>query len=326
MTSFLMVEILAQRAWYVVDVGLRLTAYIQMTGVLLIDKPVGPTSHDVVARMRQVTRERTIGHAGTLDPRATGLLVVLLGKATRLANLLGRHDKTYEAVLRLGWSTTTDDAAGERLDAPTGPLPSDDQLREALGTFTGRFEQLPPQHSAKKVDGYKAYELARREQQVPLKYVPVIVHSMELIERDNDLVRLTMNVGAGFYVRSLARDIGARLGCGAHLHSLRRTRSGSFTVEAATSLDDADRLGPLLEPRLIALADALPELPAVRITEGGLVRVRHGNPVGPQFAAGSWAPAGAGLTKIRLLDEAGILVALADLRGGQLHPSVVLAT
>jgi tRNA pseudouridine55 synthase len=244
--------------------------------------------------LRQVTRERSIGHAGTLDPRATGLLVLLLGKATRLATLLSGHDKTYDAVLRLGWSTTTDDAAGERLDEPAGPLPSDRELSQALATFTGSFEQMPPQYSAKKVDGHKAYDLARRDQQVNLKTARVTVRSLDLIEREGDLVRLTMTVGAG------------------------------FKVEAATSLDEADRLGPLLEPRLISLADALPELPAVRLSEGGLVRVRHGNPVGPQFVEGAWAPAGSGLTKIRLLDESGALIALADLRGGLLHPSVVL--
>lgn len=295
-----------------------------MTGVLLIDKPSGPTSHDVVARLRQVTRERSIGHAGTLDPRATGLLVMLLGKATRLATLLSGHDKTYEAVLRLGWSTTTDDAAGERVDGPAGPLPSDQELADALATFDGSFEQMPPQHSAKKVDGHKAYDLARRDQHVNLKTATVTVRSLDLTGREGDLVRLTTTVGAGFYVRSLARDLGVRLGCGAHLHALRRTRSGAFDVQSATSLDDADRLGPLLEPRLISLADALPELPAVRVSEGGLVRVRHGNPVGPQFVEGPWAPAGSGLTKIRLLDDTGALIALADLRGGLLHPSVVL--
>jgi len=295
-----------------------------MNGVLLIDKPSGPTSHDVVARLRQVTRERSIGHAGTLDPRATGLLVMLLGKATRLATLLSGHDKTYEAVVRLGWSTTTDDAAGERVDAPAGALPSDPVLAEALTHYRGTYEQMPPQHSAKKVDGHKAYDLARKDQHVALKTATVTVHSLDLVDRTDDLVRLNMTVGAGFYVRSLARDLGARLGCGAHLHTLRRTRSGGFRVEDATSLDDADQLGPLLEPRLISLADALPELPSVRLSEGGLVRVRHGNPVGPQFAEGGWAPTGAGITKIRLLDDTGALVALADLRGGLLHPSVVL--
>lgn len=297
-----------------------------MTGVLLIDKPSGPTSHDVVARLRQVTRERSIGHAGTLDPRATGLLVMLLGKATRLATLLSGHDKTYEAVIRLGWSTTTDDTAGDRLDTSAGPLPSDQVLRETLAHFNGSFEQMPPQHSAKKIDGHKAYDLARKDQYVDLKTATVIVRSLDLIDRVDDLVRLTMTVGAGFYVRSLARDLGAQLGCGAHLHSLRRTRSGALRVEDATSLDDADRLGSLLELRLISLADALPELPAVTLSEGGLARVRHGNPVGPQFVEGPWAPAGAGLAKTRLLDASGNLVALADLRGGLLHPSVVLGS
>ena len=295
-----------------------------MTGVLLIDKPVGPTSHDVVARLRQVTRERSIGHAGTLDPRATGLLVLLLGKATRLATLLSGQDKTYEAVLRLGWSTTTDDAAGERLDEPSGPLPSEEELTEALAEFAGSFEQIPPQHSAKKVDGHKAYDLARRDQHVDLKAATVTVRSLTFVGREDDLVRLTMTVGAGFYVRSLARDLGAQLGCGAHLHALRRTRSGAFSVENATPLDDADWLGPMLEPRLISPAGALADLPAVRLSEGGLRRVRHGNPVGPQCVEGPWAPASAGLTKIRLLDESGALIALADLRGGMLHPSVVL--
>ncbi|MEO6223287.1 MAG: tRNA pseudouridine(55) synthase TruB [Vicinamibacterales bacterium] len=295
-----------------------------MNGVLLIDKPSGPTSHDVVARLRQVTRERSIGHAGTLDPRATGLLVMLLGRATRLAALLSGHDKTYEAVLRFGWSTTTDDAAGDRVDGPDGPLPTDEEVRSALALFSGRFEQMPPQHSAKKVDGHKAYDLARRDQHVDLKTATVTARAMDFVGREGDLVRLTMTVGAGFYVRSLARDLGERLGCGAHLHALRRTRSGEFALEAATSLDDADQLGPLLEPRLISLADALPELPAVRLSEAGLLRVRHGNPVGPQFVEGAWTPAPAGMTKIRLLDCGGALIALADLRGGLLHPSAVL--
>lgn len=295
-----------------------------MNGVLLIDKPSGPTSHDVVARLRQVTRERSIGHAGTLDPRATGLLVLLLGKATRLATLLSGHDKTYDAVIRLGWFTTTDDAAGERVDAPSDVLPSPAEVRSALARFEGSFEQMPPQHSAKKVDGHKAYDLARRDQHVALKPAAVTVRSLDLVDCADAMVRLIMTVSAGFYVRSLARDLGEALGCGAHLHSLRRTRSGAFRVEDATSLDDADRLGPQLEPRLISLADALPELPAVRLSEAGLARVRHGNPVGPHLVDGGWAPAGAAATKVRLLDDSGALVALADLRGGLLHPSVVL--
>ena len=309
---------------------------LTLNGILLIDKPSGPTSHDVVARLRQVTRERSIGHAGTLDPRATGLLVMLLGKATRLATLLSGHDKTYEAVVRLGWATTTDDAAGEPVGAAKAtpyvgpgaeatPYIPDEALQDALTHYRGTFEQMPPQHSAKKVDGHKAYDLARRDQHVALKTATVTMRSLELIERTGDLVRLNMTVSAGFYVRSLARDLGDRLGCGAHLEALRRTRSGAFQVEAATSLDDADRLGPLLEPRLVSLADALPELPAVTLSEGGLARVKHGNPVGQQLVTGQWVPAGAWASKVRLLDETGALAALADFRGGLLHPTVVLA-
>ncbi len=296
-----------------------------MTGVLLIDKPSGPTSHDVVARLRQVTRERSIGHAGTLDPRGTGLLVLMLGKATRLAPLLSGHDKTYEATIRLGFATTTDDADGVRLEeGPSGPVPEDGAIRAALDTFRGGFDQMPPQFSAKKVDGHKACDMARRDQHVPLKTSAVTVRSLDVVDRIGDLVRLRMTVSAGFYVRSLARDLGAQLGCGAHLDALRRTQSGAFRVTAATPLDEADRLGPNLEPRLISLADALPELPAVRLSDQGLIRVRHGNPVGPQLVAGAWVPAGLGLSKVRLLDDAGALVALADLRGGLLHPAVVL--
>jgi len=298
-----------------------------MTGVLPIDKPSGPTSHDVVARLRQVTHERSIGHAGTLDPRATGLLVLLLGKATRLASLLTGHDKEYEAAIRLGWATTTDDADGERLASPGEgrPLPSDADLRAALDQFRGTFDQVPPQYSAKKVAGHKAYDLARQDRHVPLKAVTVTVRQLDMLDRAGDVVRLRLIVSAGFYVRSLARDLGHRLGCGAHLDGLRRTRSGPFAVSAAVPLSQAERLGPDVAAHLISLADALPDLPAVSLSEGGLVRVRHGNPVGPQFAAGPWVPIQPGPPgRIRLLDQDGALVALADLRGGLLHPAVVL--
>jgi len=298
-----------------------------MDGVLLIDKPSGPTSHDVVARLRQVTGERRMGHAGTLDPRATGLLVLLLGKATRLASLLTGHDKEYEAVVRLGWATTTDDGDGERLEDPAqgGPLPTDEALEAALEQFSGTFEQLPPRFSAKRVDGHKAYDLARRDKPVSLNPVSVSVRQLDLTGRTADLISLRLTVSSGFYVRSLARDLGDRLGCGGHLDALRRTGSGPFQVASAVPLDVAERLGSGLESHLITLADALPGLPAVSLSEAGVARIRHGNPVGPQFAAGPWVPAGAGIEgRIRLLDESGALIALGNLRGGLLHPAVVL--
>ncbi len=278
-----------------------------------------------MARLRQVTGERSIGHAGTLDPRATGLLVMLLGKGTRLASLLTGHDKVYEATIRLGWATTTDDADGTRLDeSPVGPLPTPEELKVALEAFRGTYEQMPPQHSAKKIDGHKAYDLARKDVRVALKTSTVTMRHLELLACGGDLVHLRMTVSAGFYVRSLARDLGERMGCGGHLDALRRTQSGGFVLAASTPLEEAERLGTGLAVRLLSLADALPELAAVRLSERGLIRVRHGNPIGPQLVEGPWVPAGAGLARVRLLDETGALIALADLRGGFLHPAVVL--
>lgn len=296
-----------------------------MTGVLLIDKPSGPTSHDVVARMRRATGERSIGHAGTLDPAATGLLVLLLGNATRLASLLTGHDKTYEATIRFGFATTTDDAQGERIaDGPSGPAPADDAIRAALDAMRGDLAQIPPQFSAKRVDGTQAYKFARRDQAVELKPSAVALRDWWWLGRDGDEVRIGMTSSAGFYVRSLARDLGQHLGCGAHIATLRRTRSGGLDLRQALPLAEAEAAGPDVSLRLIPMADALPELPRVVVSEAGLVRVRHGNPVGPQLIDGAWVPASAGASKIRLVTPAGDLVALADLRGGLLHPSAVV--
>jgi tRNA pseudouridine55 synthase len=297
-----------------------------MTGVLLIDKPSGPTSHDVVARLRRASGERIVGHAGTLDPAATGLLVVLLGKATRLASYLTGQAKTYEADIRFGFATTTDDAQGDRLpDGPSGPPPTDDSIREALDKMTGTIEQLPPQFSAKRVDGVQAYKLARKDKPAAVRPATVTLERWWWMGREDDRVRIGMTTSAGFYVRALARDLGAQLGCGAHLAALRRTGSGRFSVASALSLAEAQELGPALEDRLTSMADALPDFPAVRLSPEGLIRVSHGNPVGPQVIEGPWVPADTADTKVRMLDQDGRLVALADLRGGFLHPSAVLS-
>ncbi len=298
-----------------------------MTGVLLIDKPSGPTSHDVVARVRRTAGERRVGHAGTLDPAATGLLVLMLGQATRLSSLLVGHDKVYDATLRFGFATTTDDAQGERLSdqAAATALPTDDAIRAALDATRGDFDQMPPQFSAKRVDGQQAYRLARREQPVDLKTARVTLHAWEWLGRDAaDTVRVRLRTSAGFYVRSLARDLGQALGCGAHLAGLRRVQSGPFTVDHAVPLADAEQAGPAVAASVIPMAQALPHLPAVTVSEAGLTRVRHGNPIGPGFVDGPWVPLQATPGRVRLLTSEGQLVALADLRGGQLHPSVVL--
>ena len=295
-----------------------------MTGVLLIDKPGGPTSHDVVARLRRATGERTVGHTGTLDPRATGLLPLVLGRATRLAALLSGGDKTYDATICLGVATDTDDGDGRPIGEPATSLPTDAAVDAALDRFRGEFEQVPPQHSAKKIAGRKAYELARRETPVALAPVVVSVSSLERLGREGALLHIRVTAASGFYVRALARDLGQKLGCGAHLHALRRTRSGGFDVADAVPLADAERLGAGLEARLIAPADALPHLPAVRITESGLTRAVHGNPLGPGDLEGRRVPPAGATGPVRLLAADGRLVALAHSRGGALHPVTVL--
>jgi tRNA pseudouridine55 synthase len=315
-----------------------------MDGVLLIDKPSGPTSHDVVARLRRTTGERGIGHTGTLDPLATGLMVLVLGRGTRLAPFLSAGDKTYEAAIRLGVATDTDDALGRPLGEPATSLPNDAALASALEAFRGTFDQVPPAHSAKKVAGEKAYDRARRNQPVELKPGVVTVRLLEVLGRDRGCLAVRVSATAGFYVRALARDLGRRLGCGAHLERLRRTRSGSFDLSRATQLDQAERLGRDLTGTLISPADALPELPAVNVNEIGLKRAVHGNWLGPEHlvqgrgprgSTGSPCPepvegggksesASAAGPGVRVLAPDGRLLAIAESRRGVLHPIVVL--
>jgi tRNA pseudouridine55 synthase len=295
-----------------------------LDGLLLIDKCSGPTSHDVVARMRQATRERSIGHTGTLDPLATGLLPLVFGRATRLASLIAGADKTYEASIRLGVSTSTDDADGDPIGDPSRTRPTAAELDAALASFRGTFAQVPPDHSAKRIAGQKAYDLARRAQPVELGPVLVTVRAIECTAHDGDVVSVRLVATAGFYVRALARDLGQRLGCGAHLVALRRTRSGVFDVSGALPIDQAERLGPAVATRLISPLEALPQLPVVHLTEAGLTRARHGNPLGPEhLTAGRLPPATLGV-KVRIAGPGGELVALAESRGGALHPVVVL--
>lgn len=297
-----------------------------MTGVLLVDKPIGPTSHDVVQRLRRALRQRGIGHTGTLDPLASGLLPLVVGGATRLAPLLSGTDKTYDARVRLGFATETDDAAGARVMEPDGPVPDDAVVEGALEAFRGTFSQLPPQYSAKRIDGAKAYELARKRQVAALQPVEVTVRSLTWLGRSGDEVNLRVTATAGFYVRALARDLGARLGCGAHLSALRRIASGGFTLERAVTLDECERLGEAAGERLIAPADALPHLASVEVNEGGLRRALHGNTLDAVHLARPLRPAAAGREAdlVRILGPDGRLVGLGRRRAGALHPVVVL--
>lgn len=253
-----------------------------LNGVLVVDKPSGPTSHDVVAEARRALKIRRIGHTGTLDPFATGVLALVLGQATRLSRFMTSGVKGYEAVVHLGVQTDTYDSTGaiqrEARDLAAAMTSAD--LERALETFRGSFAQVPPPFSAKKVDGTRAYELARRHEAVALAPAPVTVSHLELVSSEGPRVTLRVEATTGFYVRSLAHDLGERLGCGAHLASLRRYRSGPFTLDQAVGLSTIRDDPAAALARVVPLEALLPELPVFVLTDGGQRRALHGNPVG----------------------------------------------
>lgn len=261
-------------------------------GLLLLDKPSGPTSHDMVARVRRGTGERRVGHAGTLDPLATGLLVLCLGSATRLSEYLAGKDKRYSARLRLGATTDTYDAQGAVTYAHAGPLPDREQAEAALATFRGSGLQVPPQYSAIKRGGQKAYEAARRGEALALEPRPVTFFSLELVSWELPECVVDVHCSAGTYIRSLAHDLGQALGCGAHLAALRRTASGALEVSEAVADDTlteamaAGEWQQYLRPADLALAD----WPAVHVSAEAAARLRHGQAIGP--AAPGAEPAG----------------------------------
>jgi tRNA pseudouridine55 synthase len=299
-------------------------------GVLVVDKPAGPTSHDIVDRVRRVLGERRVGHTGTLDPFATGVLVVCVGKATRLARFLAEGDKVYRATIRLGFATATDDLQGaplaERRLAPVDPA----ALAAAALALTGDIDQVPPVYSAKRVEGRRLYELAREGIVAARPPVRVRVSSFEVIAVRGDEVDALVRCSPGTYVRALARDLGELLRVGGHLVALRRLESGGFTVKDAVS---GDLLGPDSAQSLKPLNALLKDLPAVHLLADGLGAVRHGRDVkAAQTAEG--LPASHPSAWWRLLDPEGELVALAlsrvpagssvALDAVGLHPEVVL--
>ena len=305
-----------------------------MDGLLIIDKPAGPTSHDVVARMRRVLGEKRIGHTGTLDPNASGVLPLVIGRATRLAKFLSGGRKTYEAVVRFGVATDTYDAEGTPVGAPfTGPPPSRDAIEQALGEFRGTFMQQPPAYSAKKIDGARSYKAARAARATDAARaalpapVSVTVHQLDVLTVDGAVdsneATLRVECSAGFYVRSLAHDLGVRLGTGAHLSALRRTVSAGLTLDDAMPLEFAERSRDDAMGAMLPLEAMLPQFGAVVLTDDGLLRVLHGRDIGAaQAASGSCEAIG----PIRMVDQTGQLVGIAEPTGvpGILHPSVVL--
>jgi tRNA pseudouridine55 synthase len=297
-------------------------------GVVVVDKPQGPTSHDVVAAARRALRETRIGHTGTLDPMATGVLTLACGAATRLARFLTASDKAYDAGIRLGLETDTYDATGREV-ARSDRRPSRDAVLQALDALTGDYLQAPPAYSAKKIGGRRAYELARRSAEgaeaadVQLAAVPVSAYRLELVAFTGDVVSVRVTCSAGFYVRSLAHDLGSRLGTGACLESLRRTRSGDFTLEQATTMDLLVNDPAAAASRLIPMEALLPGFPALTLTEEGAAWVSHGRTVA---AAQATSPVPSQAPWVRLLGADGVLLALAEPgeHPGSLHPSVVL--
>jgi tRNA pseudouridine55 synthase len=309
-----------------------------MNGVLVVDKPLGPTSHDVVARVRRAIGISRIGHTGTLDPLATGVLPLVVGRATRLAQFLTNDEKEYIAAIRLGYATATYDAEDRVVrneqghpvlmtPPPQSTVVPEADMVDALADFTGTYWQVPPPFSAKKIGGTPAYLLARLRKDVELKPVQVTVHTLKLLSHADGLTTVRVTCSSGYYVRSLAHDLGQRLGCGAHLETLRRVRAGEFTEDRAVTLDVIQEEGTDALPRLVPMTDLLSKLPHVVVNERGARRAAHGNAlaVDDLWEADRTIPRSARQGPIRVLDADGALLAIGEpADGGLLQPVVVL--
>lgn len=319
----------------------------RLDGVLVLDKPSGPTSHDIVAIVRRLVAPARVGHTGTLDPLATGVLPLVIGRATRLSRFLSAGPKTYRAEIRLGVATDTYDAQGTPVplglphEGGRGGWPDVAAIEAALDAFRGTYEQVPPPFSAKKVGGTPAHRLARRERPVALRPVVVEVHRLVLLDAHGP--RLTVEIGcsAGFYVRSLAHALGVALGCGAHLATLRRTRSGEFGEDVAHPIEALLAEPERAAERLIGIDRLLRWLPAAWLSPHGAARAVHGQALAEadverwerdESAGPAGDPlhgAGGGLSRaaegmVRLLAPGGRLLGLARQAGRTLQPAVVL--
>ncbi|HXN19632.1 MAG TPA: tRNA pseudouridine(55) synthase TruB [Candidatus Binatus sp.] len=296
-------------------------------GILVVDKPRAKTSHDVVEAVRRLVGFRGIGHFGTLDPLATGVLVLALGRATRLARFYGGRRKRYTCAVRFGFSTDTYDADGEATGPDTAPALNAEELAGFAAQFVGKIKQTPPSFSAKKIHGRPAHELARKHKPVKLEPVEVEVHEFRLTSVEGSLARFVVECGAGTYIRSLAHELGARHGSGAHLAEITRTAVGEFTLDQAAKLSelDEDAKTGRLAKRIIRLESLLPELPRVTILPIVEKRVRHGAKFNVTLAqiqpgqtisaqgapseldSGGWKPA-----RLRVFNQQGELMAIAE--------------
>ncbi len=257
-----------------------------LNGLLVLDKPAGMTSHDVVSLVRRATGEKSIGHLGTLDPMATGVLPLLLGRYTRLAQFFGQAEKEYTGTIRFGWATDTFDAEGAATSEPVNLGLGLEELRELAARFHGEMDQVPPVYSAKKLGGVPAHKLARAGLPVPVKPARITIHHFELLALEGDTASFRMEVSAGGYVRSVAHELGQAAGCGAHLASLRRVRAGAFGLEVAITVDQLKEASVAggVEALLPHPRTLLPEMPSVTVDEQSAGRLRNGMQVNlPEF-------------------------------------------
>jgi tRNA pseudouridine55 synthase len=281
-----------------------------MNGVFIIDKPEGMTSHDVVQAVRKKFAIGKAGHLGTLDPIATGVLPLCIGKATRLAQFLPNFPKEYTGEIRFGFATSTYDREGWPTSDERPLDRSPDEIREAMRSLTGILDQIPPPFSAKKVGGVPSYKLARKNRAVEISPVRVEVQEFDLLRLDPPLAKFRVVCSAGTYVRSLACDLGHKLGCGAHLTELRRTRSGDFRIENAIALDR------LMERDLIPMHGLLASWPCIEVSETDETKVVHGNQI-PGACEGDFA---------RIFNKKGEFIAVASLESGWVRPRLVLTS
>ncbi|MDE1161457.1 MAG: tRNA pseudouridine(55) synthase TruB [Acidobacteriaceae bacterium] len=248
-----------------------------MNGLIVLDKPAGMTSHDVVSIVRRATGERSVGHLGTLDPMATGVLPLLLGKYTRLAQFFGQAEKSYTGHIRFGWATDSFDADGVAAGEPQTLERSYEELRELSKHFAGEMDQMPPVFSAKKINGVPAHKLARQGKEVAVKPARITIHRFALTGMEGETASFEMMVSAGGYVRSVAHELGQMAGCGAHLSSLRRTRAGAFDLSHSITIEELKALTPEeIAARLPHPRTLLPEMPSVTVDDSTATRLRNG--------------------------------------------------
>jgi tRNA pseudouridine55 synthase len=298
-----------------------------MNGVLVIDKPSGITSFDVIRLLRPALHEKRMGHTGTLDPMATGVLAVCIGEATRIVPFLIEHDKEYEAELTLGEERDTQDATGEVVSKKSVAGIDEAAVRQTSARLIGPISQVPPMYSAVKVGGERLYSKARRGEVVDRAPRRVIVHSLQVLAFDSPRLRIRVHCSKGTYVRTLASDLGDMLGCGAHLSALRRLRSGPFTLDRAHGLDDVLRRAKVdgLAEELVAASDALIALPLVVIDSTRERKARHGQPLTEEDLTGLGTLAPAKGTMVRLASADGRLVAVGESTGNGIRYARVLA-